>query len=556
MIRKLKIDDLVLDPRLQARAGCNEEAIGEYAEALKDGKEFPPITVVSVDGALYVVDGWHRVKAHEDADLEEIDATVQEGAWSTAIAWAAAANAAHGLRRTPDDKRRAVRMCLADEDLCRKSSRELGGIAKASHTFVDKMRKRYGVKVGEVLTADRIDEVDGEMRPEWKALFDRTPEYGRAEVERVRVAPGPVELAMLEGYGQHIVDAKAIRAKELATTGFDEVSWDVQVEGLADDEEPTPAQVAAVLDCEDDIVEMLRCRDLPDEDRLDLYRQLKDLRRLPKIDWASDVAELVKRWANRPRMHAAALAREEQVRAAQEERQAKDPWRKVRAISDAKDDPKRQTELLAEIPENMLAQVRASDLHPSVRDGAYQVLRCGGLGPTKCANPLCVGGWVPPQDYDVCVVCSQHPERFREHAKKSAIQTLALVEGGGYAVRAGGATVDAAALQLLGAFEAAHADGAIDSWLKKAPAAVKDAVRAWLDRGEPTVVIDPDEDLDEDEDPDEDLDEDEDACRVCGCTEMEACEDDDGNTCSWVEDPEGGMLCSACAEDAGAEAAK
>jgi hypothetical protein len=31
-------------------------------------------------------------------------------------------------------------------------------------------------------------------------------------------------------------------------------------------------------------------------------------------------------------------------------------------------------------------------------------------------------------------------------------------------------------------------------------------------------------------------------CRVCGCTDEMAC---DGG-CEWVEDPEGGDICSAC----------
>jgi hypothetical protein len=37
------------------------------------------------------------------------------------------------------------------------------------------------------------------------------------------------------------------------------------------------------------------------------------------------------------------------------------------------------------------------------------------------------------------------------------------------------------------------------------------------------------------------------SCRVCGCTDDEAC---DGG-CEWVDDPQGGDLCSACAEGGG-----
>lgn len=38
------------------------------------------------------------------------------------------------------------------------------------------------------------------------------------------------------------------------------------------------------------------------------------------------------------------------------------------------------------------------------------------------------------------------------------------------------------------------------------------------------------------------LDVDETACRICGCTDDEACVDLDGQPCTWVDDG----LCSAC----------
>lgn len=36
------------------------------------------------------------------------------------------------------------------------------------------------------------------------------------------------------------------------------------------------------------------------------------------------------------------------------------------------------------------------------------------------------------------------------------------------------------------------------------------------------------------------------ACRLCGCTETNACVDEFGAACWWVPDHEGGDLCSAC----------
>ena len=55
-----------------------------------------------------------------------------------------------------------------------------------------------------------------------------------------------------------------------------------------------------------------------------------------------------------------------------------------------------------------------------------------------------------------------------------------------------------------------------------------------------------DDDNDEIEDDDEDM-EDVPRCRVCGCTDERGCP----GGCCWVEDPEAGDLCSACAERQG-----
>jgi hypothetical protein len=97
------------------------------------------VTVVSVEGLLYVVDGFCRVQSAILAGVEKLECNVATGTWSHAIELACGANADHGLRRTNDDKHRAVEVAV--EHFPKYSDRKIAKIANVSHTFVALLRK-------------------------------------------------------------------------------------------------------------------------------------------------------------------------------------------------------------------------------------------------------------------------------------------------------------------------------------------------------------------------------------------------------------------------------
>ncbi len=83
-----------------------------YSEDMAAGAVFPAI-VLFFDGAEYwLADGFHRREAAEAAGLEAIACDVREGGLRDTILFSVRANAAHGLRRTNADKRRAVTILL------------------------------------------------------------------------------------------------------------------------------------------------------------------------------------------------------------------------------------------------------------------------------------------------------------------------------------------------------------------------------------------------------------------------------------------------------------
>jgi ParB-like chromosome segregation protein Spo0J len=144
------LKDIILNPALQSRANLSQETIDEYYEVLKEGGELPPITVYRVGSRYYVVDGWHRVYAHKKAGLADIQVEVLDGTMREATLYAISANDGHGLRRSNDDKRKAVMMLLDDMEWSEWSDREVAKAAKVSHVFVSKLRNSLGLVKEEV----------------------------------------------------------------------------------------------------------------------------------------------------------------------------------------------------------------------------------------------------------------------------------------------------------------------------------------------------------------------------------------------------------------------
>lgn len=124
----------------QPRARLDDSIIQEYAEAMIAGDVFPPVTTFH-DGAVYwLADGFHRVNAALRAGRETIDVMVHRGTQRDAILWSVSANATHGLRRTNEDKRRAVTRLLSDPEWSQWSDREIGRRCHVHHETVAAVR--------------------------------------------------------------------------------------------------------------------------------------------------------------------------------------------------------------------------------------------------------------------------------------------------------------------------------------------------------------------------------------------------------------------------------
>lgn len=116
------IASLRLDGGTQPRSELNQDTVSDYAEAMKAKRAFPPVTVYHDGSAFWLADGFHRVAAAQRAGLAKLAADVREGSRRDAVLFSVGANAAHGLRRTNADKRRAVETLLRDAEWARWSN--------------------------------------------------------------------------------------------------------------------------------------------------------------------------------------------------------------------------------------------------------------------------------------------------------------------------------------------------------------------------------------------------------------------------------------------------
>lgn len=156
-ITELKLSEIRLDGRFQLRAAMRDDVVEEYAEAMRDGAEFPPVLVYWSDDADYgargkfLIDGFHRYRAAVRAGRETILAEVRPGGLMEALWASLTANATHGLRRSRADLQRAIDTALVHSYGKGLSDREIARHVGCDHKTVG-ARRRVLVQSGRIAT--------------------------------------------------------------------------------------------------------------------------------------------------------------------------------------------------------------------------------------------------------------------------------------------------------------------------------------------------------------------------------------------------------------------
>ena len=144
-----------IDGGTQMREALTDEAVDDYADAIKAGEQLPPGKAVYDGTAYWLYDGIHRFHAHRKAGKKTMQLVVIGGTKEDAAWLACSANAEHGLRRTPETKRRAVAVALEHPSGANASSREIARHCRVAHTFAEKVRRELADERGEAVPAER-----------------------------------------------------------------------------------------------------------------------------------------------------------------------------------------------------------------------------------------------------------------------------------------------------------------------------------------------------------------------------------------------------------------
>lgn len=165
--RLVSIDNVEFDDTIQCRTGIVESAVDDYAEVWKANRKearyvFQSPIVLFFDGEHYWIgDGWHRLIAARRVGRAEVFSQVHRGGRNEAMKYALSANAENGLRRTNDDKRKAVR--IAQREFPDASARKIAQLVQVSHAFVNKLVKEPGAVISSEAARPRPKSAGGNV---------------------------------------------------------------------------------------------------------------------------------------------------------------------------------------------------------------------------------------------------------------------------------------------------------------------------------------------------------------------------------------------------------
>jgi hypothetical protein len=155
----------------QMRVSIDKDTVEEYAEAMRDGAEFPAVSVFTNGLTYWLADGFHRYYAAREAALGTITADIYQGALRDAQMFAMGANANHGLRRTNADKRHAVEVALDDVEWGELPNTGIAKMCGVAESFVRKIKQERDVVAQNSHNATPIETYD---EPKSKNARERT----------------------------------------------------------------------------------------------------------------------------------------------------------------------------------------------------------------------------------------------------------------------------------------------------------------------------------------------------------------------------------------------
>lgn len=214
---KIALTKLRTDGDTQPRAMLNQDVIAEYAECMMEDIKFPAITVFHDSANYWIADGFHRFFAAKRAGNAEIECDVRQGTLRDAQLFSVGANADHGLRRTNDDKRKAVQTLLDDLEWQEWSDSEIARHCRVHHVTVGRIKKSMNLEKTEVKYKDKHGNIS-KMKLDPKAPSDVTT---MKPIERMEEEPEDYCLQELAAAHTELAEENARLLDKLAVVNME-----------------------------------------------------------------------------------------------------------------------------------------------------------------------------------------------------------------------------------------------------------------------------------------------------------------------------------------------
>jgi hypothetical protein len=202
-MKKLNLLTIKIDGGTQARVSLNQDVVKEYAESMREGDVFPPVTVFFDGSDYWLADGFHRYFATKANALTSIDAEVKNGTLDDAILFAFSANGKRGLSMTFEDNRNIIYAMLRHPEWSKwtntaiakhigvssmtvgrvKATMEKKGDESTVKKYVDKSGKESTVDTSKLKTKQKVKKPDvstapSELEQKVSELSDQVNELG------------------------------------------------------------------------------------------------------------------------------------------------------------------------------------------------------------------------------------------------------------------------------------------------------------------------------------------------------------------------------------------
>jgi len=190
----LPLDRIVRDPDFQARVRIRDRDVKRYADVLKNGGAFEPIQVAKVGNVYILVDGWHRLLAHEAREEPWIEAVITEMTRDDAKRAAALANIKNGVSLKYKDKRRVFQLFIQGKGhrlgrgrlkSYRQIASELGGLANYT-TIREWMRRDFPRIFREMGNEGQVRETGGLYKQEEPTVEEMCAQRCQSAQEIIR----------------------------------------------------------------------------------------------------------------------------------------------------------------------------------------------------------------------------------------------------------------------------------------------------------------------------------------------------------------------------------